>query len=165
MHIYILSDWFQILHSAQARDFFPGGHKPEVEGQRWRSTKITTSKSTIVHLVCVIIMYTIYEMYKDVALSCSSYAIFLECRGRVCSCRLLLLIFFLKRSARGGSAPPIILGYDMLQPIIRFSHCHVYLDNCSCPIELYSLWFFLYYLWEAQQFSTYTRTPQTKHLS
>ena len=55
----------------------------------WRRrlpSKITGSKSAIVHLVCVIVMYTIYEMYEDVASSCSSYAIFLECRGRVCCC-------------------------------------------------------------------------------
>ena len=33
-------------------------------GQRWQrlSSEITTRKSTIVHLVCVIIMYTIYEV-------------------------------------------------------------------------------------------------------
>ena len=55
--------------------------EPEVEG-RWRlSSEITASKSTIVHLVCVIIMYTIYGMYKYVALFRSSYAIFRECRG------------------------------------------------------------------------------------
>ena len=62
---------------------FPRGREPEVEGWRWRSlsSKITARKSAIVHLVCVIIMYTIYEVYKDVASSRSSYAIFLECRG------------------------------------------------------------------------------------
>ena len=43
------------------------------------SSKITAKKSAIVHLVCAIIMYTIYDMYQDVALSRSSYAIFLEC--------------------------------------------------------------------------------------
>ena len=60
--------------------FISWGREPEVEG-RWRqhlSSEITTSKSTIVHLVCVIIMYSIYEMYKDVTSSRSSYAIFLE---------------------------------------------------------------------------------------
>ena len=42
--------------------------EPEIEGRRWRlSSEITASKSATVHLVCVIIMYTIYEMYKDVA--------------------------------------------------------------------------------------------------
>ena len=68
---------------ASAR-FFPQGHEPEVEGRQRRrrlSSEITARKSAIVHLVCVIIMYTIYEMYKDVASSRSSYAIFLECRG------------------------------------------------------------------------------------
>ena len=65
--------------------FFPRGHEPEVEGRRQcLSSEITASKSTIVHLVCMIIMYTIYEMYKDIASSRSLYAIFLECRGRVC---------------------------------------------------------------------------------
>ena len=51
--------------------FFSWGHESEVEGQRkwwqrWRlSSKITTSKSATVHLVnYVIIMYTIYKMYK-----------------------------------------------------------------------------------------------------
>ena len=34
-----------------------------------------------------------------------------------------------------GTAPPIVPGYDMLQPIILFSHGHVYSDNCSCLIE------------------------------
>ena len=64
--------------------FFTWADKPKVEGRQrqwWLSSKITASKSAIVHLVCVIIMYTIYEMYKDVASSRSSYAIFLECRG------------------------------------------------------------------------------------
>ena len=53
--------------------------EPEGEGRRWRClySEITASKSAIVHLVCVIIMYTIYEMYKYVASPCSSYAIFL----------------------------------------------------------------------------------------
>ena len=63
-------------------EIFPRGHEPEVDGQ-WRrlSSENPARKSTIVHLVCVIIMYTIYEVYKDVASSRSSYAIFLECRG------------------------------------------------------------------------------------
>ena len=52
-----------------------------------------------------------------------------------------------KRSAGGGSllplvemgtVPPSVLGYDMLRPVIRFSHRHVYSDNCSCLIELHS---------------------------
>ena len=34
-----------------------------------------------------------------------------------------------------GTAPPIVPGHDMLRPINRFSHRHVYSDNCSCPIE------------------------------
>ena len=34
-----------------------------------------------------------------------------------------------------GTAPPIVPGYDMLRPVIRFSHRHVYSDNCSCLIE------------------------------
>ena len=37
-----------------------------------------------------------------------------------------------------GTAPPIVPGYDMLQPVIRFSHQHVYSDNCSCLIEQHS---------------------------
>ena len=45
------------------------------------SSEITASKSAIMHLVCVMIMYTLYEMYKDVASPRSSYGIFLECRG------------------------------------------------------------------------------------
>ena len=61
------------------------GREPEIKVGRL-SSEITTSKNTIVHLVCVIIMYTIYKMYKDVASPRSSYAIFLECRGRVCCC-------------------------------------------------------------------------------
>ena len=51
------------------------GREPEVEGRRRLSSEVTTSKSAIVHLVCVIIMYIIYQMYKDVASSRSSYAI------------------------------------------------------------------------------------------
>ena len=62
------------------------GREPEVEGRRL-SSQITANKSAIVYLVCVIIMYIIYEMYKDVALYRSSYAIFLECQ-----CSLLLLV-------------------------------------------------------------------------
>ena len=88
-----------ILRSAQARDFFPG-REPEVE-RRWRlSSKITANKSAIVHLVCVMIMYTIYEMYKDVASPCSSYAIFLKCQGDV------------KRSAGGSSVTTSWNGYS-----------------------------------------------------
>ena len=45
----------RILHSTQARE-------PEVDRQQHLSSEITARKSTIVHLVCVIIMYTIYEM-------------------------------------------------------------------------------------------------------
>ena len=37
-----------------------------------------------------------------------------------------------------GTAPPIVRGYDMLQPIIRFSHWHQYSDSCSCLIEKHS---------------------------
>ena len=41
------------------------GREPEVEGRRRRlSSEITTRKSAIVHLVCVIILYTIYECKK-----------------------------------------------------------------------------------------------------
>ena len=39
------------------------------------------SKCAIVHLVGGIIMYTIYQMYRDVASPRSLYGIFLECRG------------------------------------------------------------------------------------
>ena len=76
----------RILRSAQAQDFF---REPEVEGWRQRrpSSEMTVSKSAIVHLVCVIIVYTIYKMYKDVASSRSLYAIFLKCQGS-----LLLLV-------------------------------------------------------------------------
>ena len=60
------------------REIFPRDHEPEVDGrQQHLSSEIAARKSTIVHLVSLIIMYTIYEVYKDVA----SYAIFLECRG------------------------------------------------------------------------------------
>ena len=61
--------------------FFPRGREPEVDGQQWcrLSSEITARKSIIVHLVCVIIMYTIYEVYKDAASSRSSYAILLKC--------------------------------------------------------------------------------------
>ena len=41
-----------------------------------QSSEITTNKSAIVYLI--IIMYTLYKMYKDVALSRLSYAIILE---------------------------------------------------------------------------------------
>ena len=63
--------------------FFSRDCELEVEGQRWRclSSEITTSKNAIVHLVCVIIMYSTYGMYKDVASSRSSRAIVLDCRG------------------------------------------------------------------------------------
>ena len=50
----------RILHSAQGGDF-----ELEVDGRRRRlSSEITTSKSAIVHLGCVIIMYTIYKYTK-----------------------------------------------------------------------------------------------------
>ena len=38
-----------------------------------------------------------------------------------------------------GTAPPSIPGYDMLRPVIPFSHWHVYSVKCSCLIELHSL--------------------------
>ena len=82
LHVYAPSDLIGFLHSAQARDFFSRGREPEVEGRRWRwrlSSKITASKT--VHLVCVIIMYTKYERYKDVVSPRSLYAMFLECWG------------------------------------------------------------------------------------
>ena len=47
----------------QAQDFFSWGCEPEVDGRQRLSSEITTSKSAILHLVCVIIMDTIYEMY------------------------------------------------------------------------------------------------------
>ena len=37
-----------------------------------------------------------------------------------------------------STAPPIVPGYDMLHPVIQFSHWHVYSDNCSCLIEEHS---------------------------
>ena len=55
------------MRSAQARDFSPG-REPEVDGWRQRRP-ITARKRTIVHLFCAIIIYTIYEVYKDVASS------------------------------------------------------------------------------------------------
>ena len=69
-----------------------------------------------VHLVCVINMYTIYEMYKDIASSCSSYAFsnaeaeFVVAGGQS-EVALLPLVEM-------GIAPPIVTGYDMLRPII-----------------------------------------------
>ena len=82
----IRSDW--ILRSAQTQEFFPGAmSRKKKDGDGGVFPPKLARKSPIVHLVCVIIMYTIYEMYKDVASSRSSYAIFLECRGS-----LLLLV-------------------------------------------------------------------------
>ena len=52
---------------------FSRSRKTEIEGRL--SYEITASKSITVHLVCVIIMYTICEMYKDVTSSRSLYAI------------------------------------------------------------------------------------------
>ena len=40
--------------------------------------------------------------------------------------------------AEMGTAPHIVTGYDMLQPVIQFSHWHVYSDSCSCLIEQHS---------------------------
>ena len=66
----------------------------------------------------------------------STENIFLECCGGL---SLLLLV-----TLRGqpvallvemGTAPPIVPGKEMLRPMNRFSHRHVYSDNCSCPIE------------------------------
>ena len=48
------------------------------------------------HLVCVIIMYTMYKMYEDVALSRSSYTISLKYRGA-------FVAGDVKTSAGGGS--------------------------------------------------------------
>ena len=66
--------------------FLSWGRELEVEGWRRLSSAITARKSAIVHLVRVIIIYIIYEMYKDEASSRSSYPIFLECQDRVCCC-------------------------------------------------------------------------------
>ena len=70
-----------ILRSAQARDFFSQGRELEVEGRRQQRL----SSKIIVHLVCVIIMYTIYEMYTDVASSHTSSTSFLNAEA-VCCC-------------------------------------------------------------------------------
>ena len=37
-----------------------------------------------------------------------------------------------------GTAPPSVKGYDMLRPVIQFSHWHVHSDNCSCLIQQHS---------------------------
>ena len=37
-----------------------------------------------------------------------------------------------------GTAPPIVPGHGTLRPMNRFTHSHVYADNCSCPIEEHS---------------------------
>ena len=70
--------YFCVLRRLEA---FSRGCEPEVEGRCCLSSEITASNSAIVHLVCVIIMFTIYKVYKNVASSRSLYAIFLECRG------------------------------------------------------------------------------------
>ena len=69
--------------------FLSQGREPEVEGRQWRrlSSEICARKSAIVHLVCLTIIYTIYEMCKDVASARSLYATFLERLGS-----LLLLV-------------------------------------------------------------------------
>ena len=72
------------LMTAKAGKFsllVPLDHQEDGWRRQRLCSEITAKKSAIVHLVCVIIMYTIYKMYKDVASSRSSYAIFLECRG------------------------------------------------------------------------------------
>ena len=107
--------------------FFSRSRKPEIEGLLCLSSEITTSKSATVHLVCVIIMYTLYETHKDVASFHSSHTIFLKCWGSL-EVALLTLVEM-------GTAPPIVPGCDTLQPVIRFSHRHVYSDICSCLIE------------------------------
>ena len=62
----------------------------------------SASKSPTVHLVCLIIMYTIYEMYKDLALLALRMVSFsnAEAAGDV------------KRSARGGSINTSRNGYS-----------------------------------------------------
>ena len=84
LHVYVPSDRVGFCVLCRFKIFFPGLWP----GSRRAGAflKITTSKSAIVHLVCVIVMYTIYEMYKEVASSRSSFAIFLEFRGRVFCC-------------------------------------------------------------------------------
>ena len=75
----------QIFAFCAGSRFFPGpwaGSRRTAASFLWNHHK----QEVIVHLVCVIIVYTIYQMYKDVVSPCSSYAIFLECRGRVCCC-------------------------------------------------------------------------------
>ena len=70
-----------------SRFFFPG---PWAESRRTVAVAASflqnhcKQECYTVHLVCVIIMCTIYEMYKVVASSCSSYAIFLQ--WWVCCC-------------------------------------------------------------------------------
>ena len=66
---------------------FSRGREPEVEGRRL-SSEITASKSAIVHLVCVIVMYTIYEILLALRMASFSNA---EAAGEV------------KRSAGGCS--------------------------------------------------------------
>ena len=67
--------------------------------------------------------------------------IFLECHCRLC---LLLLVTWrglpvaLLPLVEMGTAPPIVPGYDMLQPNNRFTRRHVHSDNCSCPVAKHS---------------------------
>ena len=101
--------------------FFSQGREPEVEGwqRQCLSSEITASKSAIVHLVCVIIMYTIYEMYKDKALSCSNAKAEFVVVGDV------------KRSARSGSITTITTYRT------RIWHASA---NCSCLNSIVELW-------------------------
>ena len=93
------SDW--IWHSAQARDFSPGP---------WVGSRRTAALATFLQNhckkerhcapVCVIIMYTIYEVYKDVASSRTASFLNAEAAGDV------------KRSARGVSVTTSWNGYN-----------------------------------------------------
>ena len=72
-------------------------------------------------------MNTIYEVYKDVASSRSSYAIFLECRGswwrkevsRRCFCY---------HELKWVQRHLVYRGMTCSGPIIQYSHLHVYWD-------------------------------------
>ena len=72
----------QILRSVQVRDFSPGP---------WAGSRRAAGAASFLRNhckkehpsapICVIILFTIYEVCKDVASSRSSYTIFLKCRG------------------------------------------------------------------------------------
>ena len=108
MHVYVLSDWIGFCVLRRLEIFFPGP-EPEAKGRRPHlSSEITTSKSTIVHLVCVIIMYHHHVIIRNIQ-RCSFISLFVRHLSQMP--RQFVIAGDIKRSeVEMGTAQPVVPG-------------------------------------------------------